>query len=95
MVFPILREYPHRNLILNSLPLSMTDKPEVLAGAGIHRRHFLFTTESPEAVDTVIRCERRGLPLNAPGGVKRIQEAGAIIYGDPRSRAERGSCILR
>ena len=73
MVFPILREYPHRNLILNSLPLSMTDKPEVLAGAGIHRRHFLFTTESPEAVDTVIRCDRQGLPLNAPGGVKRIQ----------------------
>lgn len=73
MVFPILREFPHRNLILNSLPLSMTDRPEALAGADIHRRHFLFTTESPEAVDAVIRCDRQGLPLDAPSGVKRIQ----------------------
>jgi hypothetical protein len=73
VVFPILRTFDHRNLVLNSLPLSMTDRPDMLARAGIDRQHFLFTTETPDAVDAVIRCDRQGLPLDAPGGVKRLQ----------------------
>ncbi len=71
VAFPVLRERPHRNLILNSLPLSMTDRQDELAHAGIFDRHFLFTTESPAAVDAVIRADRQGQSVG--GEVRRIQ----------------------
>lgn len=53
-VFPVIREYPHRNIVLNSLPTQMSDREAELLGAGIEDRHFLFTIESPEEVDRVI-----------------------------------------
>ena len=53
-VFPIIREFPHRNIVLNSLPTQMSDKEGELAGAGIVDRHFLFTVESAHEVDRVI-----------------------------------------
>jgi putative protease len=52
--FPVIREWKHRNVILNSLPLSMTDKEEDLRRANISSRHFIFTTEDSNAVDSVI-----------------------------------------
>ncbi len=60
--FPLLREYPHRNLILNSLPTYMGDrKTDLPRGAG---EHFLFTTESPRRVGQVVTAYRDGLPLD-------------------------------
>ena len=53
-VFPVVREYPHRNIVLNSLPTQMSDREAELLSAGIEDRHFLFTIESPEEVDRVI-----------------------------------------
>ncbi len=53
-VFPIVREFPHRNVVLNSLPTQMSDREQELLSAGVTDRHFLFTVETPEEVDSVI-----------------------------------------
>ena len=71
MDFPILREWEHRNVIYNSLPTCMSDREEELRRTGITARHFLFSTETPAAVDTVIRAHEKHLPL--PETVRRIR----------------------
>ena len=53
-VFPVVREYPHRNIVLNSLPTSMSDRQEELERARISDRHFIFTVESADEVDEVV-----------------------------------------
>ena len=45
--FPLLRENPHRNLVLNSTVTYLGDRPEVLRQARIRRAHILVTNESP------------------------------------------------
>ena len=69
-VFPIVRESDHRNIILNSLPTSMSDRQDELSRAGISDRHFLFYTESPSEVDKVIDAYKKALPID--GMVRRI-----------------------
>ena len=69
-VFPILREWEHRNVVYNSLPTSMSDKLDDLARAGIVNRHFIFTTESADEVDDVIDAYKTGKALD--GKVRRI-----------------------
>ena len=59
-VFPVIRELPHRNLVLNSLPTQMSDKQDELDRIGATDRHFLFTTETPDEVDRVIEDYQRG-----------------------------------
>ncbi len=73
--FPILREDApdgrgHRNSVYNALPLSMSDRAEELAGAVLCEHHFLFSVESAEEVDGVIRAFRLGRPLG--GEVRRM-----------------------
>ncbi len=69
-IFPVVREYPHRNIVLNSLPTQMSDRENELAAAGIFDRHFLFTVESPNEVDRVI--EDHKLHRAPTGKVRRI-----------------------
>lgn len=54
--FPVMREYPHRNIIYNSQPTYMADREQDLAAAGLSRRHFIFSDESPRRVDEIIRA---------------------------------------
>ena len=68
--FPVLREYGHRNLVLNSLPTGMSDKQGLLAANGIIAQHFLFTVESAQEVDRVIEAYKKGTAL--PYLVRRI-----------------------
>jgi putative protease len=68
--FPVLREWEHRNVIYNSLPTCMSDREDHLARAGVVARHFLFTVETPDEVDSVIDAHRKGLPIR--GQVRRI-----------------------
>lgn len=70
IVFPILREWEHRNVLYNSLPTSMSDRSDELARFGIVNRQFLFTTETPDEVDEIIHAFQNGLPL--PQRVRRI-----------------------
>ena len=69
--FPVLRTYDHRNVVYNSLPVSMTDRPDALAGAGVRHQHFIFSCETPTEVDAVIRAAREGRPVG--GDVRRIK----------------------
>lgn len=68
--FPIIREYGHRNLILNSRPTYMGDKRDELRAAKISHAHFIFTTESAKEIETVMRAYKSGRSLS--GEVRRI-----------------------
>ena len=68
--FPVLREWEHRNVIYNSLPTSMSDRQDQLLKAGIIAEHFLFSTETPDEVDEIIRLWKKGEALPCP--VRRI-----------------------
>ena len=69
--FPVLREEPHRSLIVNSVPVYMADKQTELDRFGIVHRHFLFTTETKEEIVAVLRSYRTGKP--AVGEIRRIK----------------------
>ncbi len=62
--FPILREYEHRNLILNSEITYMADKRDELARAGLSL-HFIFSTETKEEVRAVLSAYKKGLAMEA------------------------------
>ena len=68
--FPVVREYPHRSVIYNSLPTNMSDREAELSRAGIRSWHFIFSAESLDEVDSVIEAFREGAPLS--GKVRRI-----------------------
>ena len=68
--FPVLREWEHRNVIYNSFPTSMSDRQDQLTKANITSHHFLFSTETPDEVDEVIRLWKKGEALPYP--VRRI-----------------------
>jgi len=55
--FPIVREFLHRNVLYNSVPTYMADKPLL----GLFS-HAVFTDESKTAVDGVIECMEKKLP---------------------------------
>lgn len=68
--FPIVREYGHRNLILNSLPTYMGDKKSELKNSKILHSHFIFSVESAQEVNFVISAYSRGESLKQE--VRRI-----------------------
>lgn len=70
IAFPVLREWEHRNLVLNSLPTSMSDRQDALLRAGLTAWHFLFSVETPQQTDRIIEAFRLGKPL--PGQVRRV-----------------------
>ncbi len=60
--FPVIREYEHRNLILNSEITYMADKMSAVTSAGLSA-HFIFSTESAGQVREVLTAYKRGLPM--------------------------------
>ena len=60
--FPVLKRYPHRSAIFNSLPTYMVDKASDLKSAGIISEHFIFTVESPSEVSSVIAAYKNFSP---------------------------------
>ena len=61
--FPIIREYNHRNLILNSRLTYMGDKRDELRGAGLLASHFIFSVESAREISGAVDAFRRGAQL--------------------------------
>lgn len=61
--FPVLREWRHRSLIVNSLPTSMSDKQKLLDEYGVRGQHFIFTCETPREVDETVRAFKAGVPV--------------------------------
>ena len=70
VVFPVVREWKHRNVVLNSLPTCMSDRADQLAQYGILNQHYLFTLETSREVDRVIEAYRCGTPME--GESRRI-----------------------
>ena len=52
--FPLMREYGHRNLVLNSRITYIGDKPTELLRYSVRSVHFIFTTESPAEIKAAI-----------------------------------------
>ena len=71
VLFPLMRTYPHRNLLLNSVPVYMGDRQQLLRQAGAEGFHFIFTTESPAAVRQLLQRFRMQQPPEGP--VRRLR----------------------
>ncbi len=52
--FAVRREYKHRNLIFNSVPVYMADREDLLAKYKVDGWHFIFSDESAKEVDELI-----------------------------------------
>lgn len=68
--FPMMREYPHRNLIFNAAYTYLCDRPGDTAPLAFS--HYLFTTERPAEVGEVIAAAKRHAPLPLAGAVRRM-----------------------
>ncbi|MBO4284051.1 MAG: U32 family peptidase [Clostridia bacterium] len=68
--FGLIREYPHRNQILNSVPTYLGDKRDELAAAGLRRLHLLFMPESPDLARSTLSDFLTGRALD--GTVRRM-----------------------
>ena len=60
--FPLVREFEHRTLVLNSEITYMADRKRDVADNGLSE-HFIFTTESKEQVRRVIEAFKSGAPI--------------------------------
>ena len=67
--FPLIREYPHRNQILNSVPTYLGDKRTEPTAAGLSRPYLFFSIESPALARSVLADFLAGRPLK--GTVRR------------------------
>jgi len=52
--FPLLRTYPHRNLLFNAHPTYMGDKLDALTASGLFDYHYIFTAETPKEIENVV-----------------------------------------
>lgn len=69
--FPLMYEFGHRNLILNSTVTYMADKQNELLAAGLYHKHFIFSTESAREIEELVSAFKRGAaPKN--GQIRRI-----------------------
>lgn len=68
--FPMIREWKHRNIILNSTVTYALDKPEELRKYRTVKKHFLFTVESAEQIVSMLRAARCGKSIG--GNIRRI-----------------------
>ncbi len=68
--FPMLREFEHRNIILNSTPTYMGDKADELSRAGLNSHHFIFTVESAKEIADILSAYKNKKPL--PYAVRRM-----------------------
>ena len=69
--FPLIREYPHRNILLNSKITYMGDRRDALKKYGITGEHFIFTTESARTAESAVESYKNGEPID---GVRRIKQ---------------------
>ncbi len=68
--FPLMREFKHRNLILNSKVTYVGDRADELKKYRIRSKHFLFTTETASEVLSAMNAFSSGRALGE--GVRRV-----------------------
>ena len=86
--FPMMREFEHRNLILNSALTYMGDKEAELTSAGILHRHAIFSTESLGELDAAIGAISHGTPLSGATAVRRMGKRDAEAAKPAAQKAE-------
>ena len=86
--FPMMREFEHRNLILNSALTYMGDKGAELASAGILHRHAIFSTESLGELDAAISAISHGTPLSGASALRRMGKRDAEAAKPTAQKAE-------
>ncbi len=64
--FPMLREFEHRNIILNSTPTYMGDRLSEMSAARLNSHHFIFTVESAREILDVISAYKARRALTFP-----------------------------
>lgn len=69
--FPIIREFKHRNIILNSLPTYMGDRKSQLSDFRLNSHHLIFTTESGREAAEILSAHKRGAELR-----QKVRRAG-------------------
>lgn len=67
---PVCREFIHRNVIYNPVPIYMADKQDAVSGGAVGDLHFFFTDETPEEAAAVI--EAYGSKTPHAGRIKRM-----------------------
>lgn len=70
--FPIIREWKHRNLILNSKVTYMADKLPQMRSARAFGEHYIFTTESVDRIRKVIDAYKSGAKYPFDSGFRRM-----------------------
>ena len=68
--FPMIREYPHRNIIFNSHPTYMGDRASELSAHRIEAEHLIFSVESGREIINVLDAISGGATL--PTRVRRV-----------------------
>ena len=58
--FDVICEFGHRNVILNSVPINLSDKIKEFSGKDIKGLEFLFTTESKKEIEQIIESYKSG-----------------------------------
>lgn len=79
--FPLMREYEHRNLVLNCATTCMTDRIHELRAAGIAGEHFIFSTEGGREIADCIAAAKSG---RVPDGIK-LRRMGRRDAAQPAS----------
>ncbi len=85
--FPIIREFEHRNLIMNSRITYMGDKKAELASARLTRGHFIFSSESPEEIIRLLGAYQGGERL--PYEVRRLGKRESEPTRDLQKKTKR------
>ena len=62
--FPVIREFPHRNIIFNSVPVYMADKGHELQLSGLDGYVFIFSDEAAEEAEKIISAYENGTPAS-------------------------------
>lgn len=57
VAFPVSRAYDHRNIVWNSVPICMADRPDDLSK--LSGQHFIFTDENPEEITKAYKNKSR------------------------------------
>ena len=81
--FPIIREFEHRNLILNSRLTYMGDKKKDLSASRLIRGHYIFSIESADEVARLLEAYKNGDRL--PYEVRRL---GKREFDAPKENAK-------
>jgi collagenase-like PrtC family protease len=58
--FDVVCEFGHRNIILNSVPINLSDKLKEFSGKDIKGLEFLFTTENKKEIEQIIESYQKG-----------------------------------